>query len=436
MCLMVQFVRRTKSYSFQIPHCTFFIQPRAKTFLRDCTTYSADPRQYHPPTLFPPQKETLPPLIHHIKSKYGGRNIEEVILGETKLSKSYVRELLHFGAVYLSVPDKRSKLSRPEGSSGRRDEGMSKCERFEPSTLTLQAAVPPGSYIRVHVNPRRYPLVYSIPDWKTRILNVHLDQDMIFVDKPVGVPTVAGVDNKVENLQYQIQSLFPQCRLHVLGRLDACSSGVVAFAASVSSASSASAGKKHQMVAQRRVRKMYKALSTKRPTLGKHKHLFRRKRDSHENAKPTLLRSFDPTQITTQGSEWQLAELDIVDCQAISQSNLNIPWIKKILPSFTEDQVLYESIIELHTGRTHQIRLQFSALGCALVGDTRYTPTEGLLDEEGGHGDGTDKFGPDPQYVGLQCYQLSYECHTDSGDAISSTAGMPWWRDKSADIMC
>jgi 23S rRNA pseudouridine1911/1915/1917 synthase len=37
--------------------------------------------------------------------------------------------------------------------------------------------------------------------------------------------------------------------------------------------------------------------------------------------------------------------------------------------------------VSLHTGRYHQIRAQFSALGCPIVGDTRYGSSKHLKDE-------------------------------------------------------
>jgi len=59
---------------------------------------------------------------------------------------------------------------------------------------------------------------------------------------------------------------------------------------------------------------------------------------------------------------------------------------------------LFESDISLLTGKTHQIRLQLSALGSPIIGDTRYHPVSGLLDQGDDciWGNGMQLFGPDP----------------------------------------
>ena len=103
---------------------------------------------------------------------------------------------------------------------------------------------------------------------------------------------------------------------------------------------------------------------------------------------------------------------------------------------------LYESHIQLLTGKTHQIRLQLAALNAAIIGDVQYIPVEGMFDtsiatttitnnyhKNGSddssssssngnnnssnssksssrtkkHGDGTDIFGLKPDHIGLHC---------------------------------
>jgi 23S rRNA-/tRNA-specific pseudouridylate synthase len=98
-----------------------------------------------------------------------------------------------------------------------------------------------------------------------------------------------------------------------------------------------------------------------------------------------------------------------------------------------EGQEYYECEVELVTGRTHQIRLQFAAIGSPILGDSRYEPAAGMLDDTGdvdeflvdvfakerpfsdssnrstssSIGDGSHLFGPEPKrYVVM--YMLRY----------------------------
>ena len=181
--------------------------------------------------------EQLAPVVHHLRADRSYGSLADFVEDETGLPRRYIDELIRFGAVYLATPvEPRASSQRPQGaflpsgrgSPGHRDAELSRAARARPEG----GCVPKGSYSRVHLNPRRYPGAHEVPDWKDRIIEA-LD-DIIFVDKPAGVPMIPTVDNNVENAYSQLCAalgvgggaaggIAKQFNdLHCLGRLDAC----------------------------------------------------------------------------------------------------------------------------------------------------------------------------------------------------------------------
>ena len=164
----------------------------------------------------------------------------------------------------------------------------------------------------------------------------------------------------------------------------------------------------------------------------------------------------DDNDVYPYRSQWKLAALQVLSCTSCSSSNdnsdsndinINDDWQWKWQDHYPLDDMkdysryedvrrpLYESHIQLLTGRTHQIRLQLAALNAAIIGDVQYIPAEGMYDTSTTtityddyynnyyynnnnnynnnsssssskttmHGDGRDVFGVKPDHIGLHC---------------------------------
>eukprot|EP01038_Epipyxis_sp_PR26KG_P012189 gene12189-16329_t len=293
-----------------------------------------------------------------------------MIASETKLPISYINELISFGSVYLtkSNPDFMSKNSNRKGRKN--SEQITNCVN---RVLEDIPDIPIGSYCRVHANPRRYHIYNNIHFLKS-IQYINKNSDYIIINKHYGIPTHSTIDNYRENVLHGINSVTNNTfALTVTSRLDCCTSGLLLLGKSSFAAKSDD---------------NYKRIDA-----------MRGNRNNNNQTEQVI------------AYNWQLAELDILSCNRVHKSIIDIHVNRKQIIKRKEldfddidnngdngdnEDYYYEYDVRLVTGRTHQIRLQFSAMKCPVIGDTKYARSSGLFyNENNNNNNNNEWFGAD-----------------------------------------
>jgi 23S rRNA pseudouridine1911/1915/1917 synthase len=191
--------------------------------------------------------------------------------------------------------------------------------------------IPDNTYLRVHSKPRRFPK--NDGQWGQRI--VFQNEHFVIVEKTSGLPVHASVDNIQENLLAYLQNELQQS-LYITHRLDVPTSGLIVYAKTKEFQSAF-----NKILISREVKKIYKAKVLRSPGLGILRHFM-------ENS-PRAPKKVDKA----EHPGWQECVLEI-----LSETKL--------------DDSTIELRIQLHTGRTHQIRAQLGFENCAIIGDHAY----------------------------------------------------------------
>ncbi|CAI7904553.1 unnamed protein product [Closterium sp. NIES-54] len=149
-----------------------------------------------------------------------------------------------------------------DGRDGRGEENYQqqrqKQKEAEGEEEEFGVRVKAGSYLRVHVHPKRFPMCYSF-DWQRSVI-VNED-DYVVIDKPYNVPVGGTVDNLLECCAFfGGQAAGLNRPLQLTHQLDLCTQGCVVMAKNRQFAS-----RFNQLLQDRKVGKLYKALAASAP---------------------------------------------------------------------------------------------------------------------------------------------------------------------------
>lgn len=194
------------------------------------------------------------------------------------------------------------------------------------------------------------------------------DKDLLFCRKPTGIPSQPGPSGQPDLLT-ALSSSYPN--IHLIHRLDTPTGGIMVFGLSQrATAKLGSLVQDHSLF-----KKEYLAVLSKRP-----------QDDSGE------LRDF-----LYHDKRANKAYVTDSARKGSKEAILNY----KIISTAEDGHAL--ALIHLHTGRTHQIRVQFASRGFPLVGDGKYGSREKC------------------PYIGLWAYKLSFD-HPITEQNISCAA--------------
>ncbi|XP_027087742.1 RNA pseudouridine synthase 6, chloroplastic [Coffea arabica] len=390
--------------------------------------------------LLPCPSENGPPRVEHLVVKEGGP-VLDYISNSLDLPPLFVADLIHFGAVYYALvcpkpppsatPEQIKTYKEVTAPSVLKNRASIKGKTVREAQKTYRITradefVEAGTYLRVHVHPKRFPRCYEI-DWRSRI--VAITESYVILDKPAGTSVGGTTDNIEESCAtFATRALGLTSPLMTTHQIDNCTEGCVVLARTKDYCSVF-----HGKIREKKVKKLYLALAAAPVPVGVITHYMR-----PINIAPRLV-----SEESVDG--WHLCQLEVLECKKVAWPTSMTERRYSIEDcGWPPQDFAYECKVNLLTGRTHQIRAQLAACGAPIVGDSMYLPAavaeivnprlNPFRKNSKKYANETDKaqaieewiaqHGKEPAVaIGLQACQILW----DNGEHFYE-AGTPWWR--------